>query len=66
MSYSIIVIGAGISGASAVRMLAENGMYVFVVDKHSHVAECANDYADEHEVMIHKYELYLFCIRYKN
>lgn len=60
MKHSILVIGAGISGASVARALAENGTHVLVVDKRPHTAGCTYDYADAHGIMIHKYGPHIF------
>jgi UDP-galactopyranose mutase len=56
----ILVVGAGFSGATIARELAELGWDVHVIDKRSHVAGNAYDY--EHSVgpRVHKYGPHLF------
>jgi UDP-galactopyranose mutase len=58
--YPILVVGAGFSGATIARYLAEAGFSVSVIDKRSHVAGNAFDYVDSHGIRIHKYGPHLF------
>lgn len=52
---SILVVGAGFSGAVIARELAENGYKVTVIDKRNHIAGNCYDYVNEHGILIHKY-----------
>jgi UDP-galactopyranose mutase len=57
---NIFVIGAGFSGATIARTLAENGYKVLVIDKRSHIAGNAYDYTNEYGIRVHKYGPHLF------
>lgn len=56
----ILVVGAGLSGATVARYLAENGFIIDVIDKRNHVAGNAYDYEDKYGFRIHKYGPHLF------
>ena len=43
----VVVIGAGISGAAAARVLAERGKKVLLVEKNDHVGGSVYDYVDD-------------------
>ena len=58
---NILVVGAGLSGATIARELAETEQYkVWVFDKRSHVAGNAYDYTNMHGIRVHKYGPHLF------
>ena len=59
-SNSILVVGAGFSGAVIARELAESGRHVVVIDKRDHVAGNAYDFTNEIGIRIHKYGPHLF------
>jgi UDP-galactopyranose mutase len=59
-SNSILVVGAGFSGAVIARELAESGRHVVVIDKRDHVAGNAYDFTNEFGIRIHKYGPHLF------
>ena len=56
----ILVVGAGFSGATVARTLANAGYRVTVIDKRNHAAGNAYDYTDEHGIRIHKYGPHIF------
>jgi UDP-galactopyranose mutase len=56
----ILVIGAGISGCVAARLLAEEGYIVDIIEKRNHVAGNCYDYYTEDGILIHKYGPHLF------
>lgn len=56
----ILVVGAGLAGATLARELADFGYHVDVIDKRDHVAGNAYDYVDEDGFRIHKYGPHLF------
>ena len=58
MNY--LVVGAGLSGVTIARELAEAGHTVDVIDKRNHVAGNAYEYVNEHGIRIHKYGPHLF------
>ncbi len=51
----ILVVGAGLAGATIARVLAENSFIVQIIDKRSHVAGNAYDYLNVFNERIHKY-----------
>lgn len=56
----ILVVGAGFSGATIARFLAEAGYSVEVIDCRDHIGGNAFDYTNEHGIRIHKYGPHLF------
>ena len=60
---SILIVGAGFSGAVIARQLAEHGIRCTVIDKRDHIGGNAYDYDFKHEsgnIRIHKYGPHLF------
>lgn len=57
---TILVVGAGFSGAVIARELAEAGQSVYVIDKRSHVAGNAHDQINPHGIRVHTYGPHLF------
>lgn len=55
----VIVAGAGISGLTAARILAEAGYQVTILEKRSHIGGNVYDYFDS-GVLVHKYGPHLF------
>lgn len=61
MSSTNIIVGAGFSGATIARLIAEKlDEKVVVVDKKDHIAGNSYDYRDENGIMIHKYGSHIF------
>jgi UDP-galactopyranose mutase len=58
MNY--LVVGAGLSGVTIARELAEAGHTVDVIDKRDHVAGNAYDYTNAHGIRVHEYGPHLF------
>ena len=56
----ILVVGAGLSGATIARECAEAGHDVKVIDTRDHVAGNAYDYVNEHGIRVHQYGPHLF------
>ena len=56
----ILVVGAGLYGATVARLLAEAGQEVEVIDKRDHIAGNAYDYINEIGVRVHKYGPHIF------
>ena len=50
-----IVVGAGISGATVARVLAERGEQVLVIDSKEHIGGNCYDYRDANGICVHKY-----------
>lgn len=57
---SILVIGAGFSGAVIARQLADAGFAVMVVDRRDHIGGNAYDYVNDLGIRIHKYGPHIF------
>ncbi len=55
-----LVIGAGFSGATVARVLADRGERVLLIDKRSYIAGNSYDYKDENGITIHKYGSHIF------
>lgn len=55
-----LVVGAGFSGATVARLLADAGESITVIDKRDHIAGNCYDYRDENGIMIHKYGSHIF------
>lgn len=61
MSEDILMVGAGLSGAVAGRMLAEAGYRVKVVDERGHIAgNCHTERCPETGVLVHVYGPHIF------
>ena len=56
----IIIVGAGLSGATAARLFAENGYNVIVVDRRDTIGGNAYDYVDENNIIIQPYGPHIF------
>ena len=56
-----LVVGAGFSGATIARLLAERfNEEVLVIDKKNHIAGNCYDYKDKNGIMVHKYGSHIF------
>lgn len=59
--YDCIVVGAGIAGAAAARILAEDaGKKVLVLERRSHIGGNCYDEKDAHGILIHNYGPHIF------
>lgn len=56
----ILVVGAGLSGAVAARIMADKGHKVDLIDKRSHIAGNCYDYLSEYNIWIHRYGPHIF------
>ena len=57
----VLVVGAGFTGATIARTLAESGKVdVTVIDKRDHVAGNAYDFVNEYGIRVHKYGPHIF------
>ena len=60
MHVDILVVGLGFTGATAARVLAENGRQILAIDRRDHVAGNAYDELDRSGVRIHRYGPHVF------
>lgn len=59
--YDCIIIGSGIAGAAAARVLAEEqGKKVLVLEKKNHIGGNCYDGKDEHGILVHWYGPHIF------
>lgn len=56
----ILVVGAGFSGATIARELAEANYKVTIIDERDHIGGNAYDYINEYGIRVHKYGPHLF------
>ncbi|NOY09592.1 MAG: UDP-galactopyranose mutase [Spirochaetes bacterium] len=60
MKTDVLIIGAGLSGSTAGRLLAEKGHKVLIVERLKHIAGHCYDYRDEYGITVHKYGPHIF------
>lgn len=60
MKTDILIIGAGISGATLAERYASLGKKVVIIEKRNHIAGNCFDYIDENEILVSKYGAHLF------
>lgn len=60
-----LVVGAGFTGATIAREMAESGHFVHVIDQRYHVAGNAYDYINNLGIRVHKYGPHLFHTKNK-
>jgi UDP-galactopyranose mutase len=65
MKCDCLVIGAGITGMTVARILAEEGKMVLVLDRRNHIGGNCHDEYDEHGILVHKYGPHIFHTNYK-
>lgn len=56
----ILVVGAGFTGASIARHLADNNLTVHLIDQRSHIGGNAWDYTNNHGIRVHAYGAHIF------
>jgi UDP-galactopyranose mutase len=56
----ILIVGAGFSGATIARLLAEANLQITVIEKRSHIAGNAYDYTNDIGIREHKYGPHIF------
>ena len=58
---SILIVGAGLSGAVIGRLLAEEGFKVDIIDERNHIAgNCYSERDEDSNVMVHTYGPHIF------
>lgn len=60
MIMKILIVGAGLSGATIARVLADSGYQVNIIDRRNHVAGNAYDFINHIGIRVHKYGPHLF------
>lgn len=55
-----VIVGAGLTGATIARILADHGQQVIILDRKNHVAGNVYDYRHESGAIIHKYGPHYF------
>lgn len=65
MSYDYLIVGAGITGATVARVLAEAGRKVLLVERRNHGGGNCYDEYDGHGILIHKYGPHIFHTNHK-
>jgi UDP-galactopyranose mutase len=56
----ILVVGAGLSGCTIARILAEKGISVHIIEKRNHIAGNCYDEINEHGILVSRYGAHLF------
>ena len=57
---TVLVIGSGISGSTAARLLAERGCRILIIDQRGHIGGNCYDYWDSNGICIHDYGPHIF------
>jgi UDP-galactopyranose mutase len=65
MRYDFLIVGAGITGITISRILAEAGKKVLIAEQRNHAGGNCYDEYDEHGILIHKYGPHIFHSNYK-
>ena len=60
MKFDVIVVGAGLAGATSARLLAEAGKKVLIIERRRHIGGNCYDYKNEYGITIHKYGPHIF------
>lgn len=60
MNQPIIIVGAGLSGATIARKFADDGERIIVVDKRDHIGGNTYDYINEYGVLVAKYGAHIY------
>lgn len=57
---TVLIVGAGISGATVARLLAEQGSKVTIIDQRSHIGGNCYDHWDSNGICVHDYGPHIF------
>ena len=57
---NVLIVGAGLSGATIARKLAEFGLKIKIIEKRNHIAGNCYDFKDQAGILINKYGPHLF------
>jgi UDP-galactopyranose mutase len=56
----VLIVGAGLSGATIARQLVERGLSVHIIEQRDHIAGNCYDYINEAGILMNKYGAHLF------
>jgi UDP-galactopyranose mutase len=57
---NILIVGAGISGATIARQLAEKGYTIHIIEQRNHIAGNCYDYVNDTGILMNKYGAHIF------
>lgn len=57
---NVLIVGAGFSGCTVARELADSGKRVHIIEKRDHIAGNAFDEYDSHGILVHRYGPHIF------
>ncbi len=60
MIYDVTIVGSGLAGATAARLLADDGKTVLVLEKRKHIGGNCFDYKNDSGVTVHQYGPHIF------
>jgi UDP-galactopyranose mutase len=60
MTSDVLVVGSGLAGATAARLMADKGKSVTVIEKRDHIGGNCFDYKNEADIFVHKYGPHIF------
>lgn len=66
MKFNCLVIGAGLSGSTAARLLAEAGKKVLVIEQNRYIAGNCHDYLSEAGITVHTHGPHIFHTNFKD
>jgi UDP-galactopyranose mutase len=64
--FDIVVVGAGISGATLAERYASQGKKVLVLEKRDHIGGNCYDFYNEHGILVSKYGAHLFHTEFED
>lgn len=65
MKCDYLIAGAGITGATVARILADAGKKVLIAERRNHIGGNCYDEYDGHGILVHKYGPHIFHTNYK-
>jgi UDP-galactopyranose mutase len=66
MKYDILIVGSGLAGSTAARILAEHGKKILVIEKRHHVAGNCYDSKDNNGITVHRFGPHIFHTNHKS
>jgi UDP-galactopyranose mutase len=57
---SVLIVGAGLSGCTLARQLAEADYTVNIIEKRNHIAGNCYDFIDKNGILVNKYGAHIF------